>query len=573
MSAVAKYIIVLMLLIPFVSASYDFNDIENPDVIIKYDYSTDTVNVSGFDSPYYQEFDENNYQIFNDDAEVGDSISWGMFLYKWDNLTINISTPVSAADFGVVWEYNDYLYGWNDKSPIAPGYTNWNPIPNVIDNTNNFSNTGTVTLGFKHTDMNDWYIFYGSYIQDLASYRITPFMIRARVVVADTVTEGGQITGDTNISSYIISVTSEEATPPELLTQSQSNGWMLPDGTPCVQKAFGENYYCGCDIRLVSNANLTIDEYRNFDLGNDTNYRTLMSDSSTNIIRIGEIDYNTNQTSEYSRFRYYNMRAIRSRTGGYNNLYGNVKNFAYWGKRTGGYNDPAFSNTIESYNAYWDCFSGDDDWWYWQSSTGGYIVNSIYRGSRAFLYSKTLGINNFIPNLYDGPRIYSGTTGATVSNTDFGTDTDWYVANNNVKANCVNCKFDNIETQVVTSSSGTQGYVYYTYEAEVHDLYSNDITDFNLTIVDALGRTLHDGQYTTPIDILVYNETQIGADYWYNPLNVTIDADGYIPYETRFNLTYDNRYQTYTLGTYPFSLYGLLNITQGQQYKFHKCGG
>lgn len=560
----------VLILIGNINASYTFNQEKNISYIIRYDQSAYETNITGNPSTYYNEFDYNSYDVFRSDASINDSISFSIPLYKFDNLTLNITQPAVATRFDIVWEYNNYMGYWNGSSLS----TYWKPIPNVIDNTNNFTTSGLVSVVWNHTDIPSWVIFNGAYIPSAGAnnFRVTQFLIRARITNVTSLTQVPHINYTTKAETYVIVATNEKFSPKDLYTNSTTLGWTLPNGAPCLQN-MNSYYYLACDLEIIT-SNFTISNSTLFEMGNATNYRTLVSTSASNIFTLGNINISSNVTNETSYFKYWNPDNLRNSAGGYNNFNGYVNMYqSVWSKRAGGFIDPAFTNQVNMMNSILTSFydSGETHW-YFQSTVTGYLKNLIYSGQRIFLYSGSLSIDNFILSLYNLKQVYSGVTGGVVRNTDFGTSFYWVIANPDVKATCVDCKFNNYSDQVVTSSAGTNGIVNYTFDVLVYNTTGNvNITDFNLSLTDSLGKVKYSGVYNGAKILNVFEEWNNGTTINYNPYTLTISKTGYYPITQRFNLTYENRYQTFQLGTYPLNITGALKMNNGGGIYIYKC--
>ncbi len=578
-------LLILLLCTPIAYATWSYKKTLTPHFIIKYNVSNDYVNISADPSTYYNAFNMKNYSIFRDDAQVNDSITWGVAVWRWDNLTLNISSPVTATGIGIIWEYavdNTYAY------QISTTYKRWYPIPNVNDECRNFTVTGTCIVKFNNSRMGNWTPIAGAYFPKINaySYTIGPFAIRARINYVNGLTSGGRI-NYTAMDTYVIKAEKEKITLPILLEKSLEGNYTTPDGEPCVQK-WNSYYFLNCDMDY-SGSNFTVDDSLMFEIGNASHFHTWFPRNATLIgmtsLTIGTADYR-NFTFNSSYVKYWNNYFAYDHPSGYLNFNGNLNVYgSTFLKHWGGFNDMQFSGQMNLRNSiigsiytglqYNYVMSSFPLFWYIGSTTTGYIYDTLYHGNALYFYSASIDSRNmgidFIDALPTYQRVVIGVTNSVMKEYNVKEGHRIQVGNNNVKATCLNCRFQNY-TQFNATASGNSIYVNYTLKVELHNISAMNITNFNITVVDYNGITQYNAPYDEKgVSIMVYNQSYNVPPVFRNPINLTITYSNYIPYKNTFNLSYNNRYQTFNLGTYPFDVNGILNMSRGKEIRFVRC--
>lgn len=85
-----------------------------------------------------------SFDLFDDTAVANDAIYFALaaFYSGLSDLKINIGTALAGTDVVLVWEYTRY-------KNVSP-YYEWVTIPNLIDNSNNFTLTGERIIEFPY---------------------------------------------------------------------------------------------------------------------------------------------------------------------------------------------------------------------------------------------------------------------------------------------------------------------------------------------------------------------------------------------------------------------------------------
>jgi len=234
-------IMFLIMAINLVSATIEYAPALQINNILFYDYSEGTYSKIG---GYGDAVD-----YFPDDAKINDSLvftssTWGImvgdrFVGKFKGIELNISTPLSATDINITWEYARAY----DSSV---GHSEWKPL-NFTDNCNNFQNTGECNVTWTKAD--DWNNYFSIIVDGSSVYY--SYWVRARITDVSGLTEGGkQSTSDLNIIHEAIFVDNQEVTIQDLYNASQNGSW------DCVS-GFEGNYILNCNLFLESNTTLT----------------------------------------------------------------------------------------------------------------------------------------------------------------------------------------------------------------------------------------------------------------------------------------------------------------------------
>lgn len=128
--------------------------------------------------------------LFTDTAVVGDYLLLriGYGSSKTAGYQFTVGTAITAAAVTVVWEYR-----------LSDG--TWAALPGVVDNTNNFTTTGTNSVTWGCPD--DW----GTNATAVNAYT-GAMWCRARLSVATTLTEGGRLTAASSFYDYAVKVDS-----------------------------------------------------------------------------------------------------------------------------------------------------------------------------------------------------------------------------------------------------------------------------------------------------------------------------------------------------------------------------
>jgi len=194
-----------------------------PQYIYKYDSKTETFsdNLSG----------ASNFDYFNDDAQAGDCIYFNIrrgWRFPWHNLKFYIGQSLVADSINIVWEYYSY--------------DGWKELPNVVDETNNFTASGEKWVKW---DVPEYPIH-----SPWRSTKINAkdgFWVRGRIESVTNITEGGaQTTQPVTLQNFAITVTGySEATPctlEDIYQADVNNGWGR------FRKLNDVQYECDCNL-------------------------------------------------------------------------------------------------------------------------------------------------------------------------------------------------------------------------------------------------------------------------------------------------------------------------------------
>ena len=115
------------------------------------------------------------FDLFSDTAVANDAIYFAASTRYGDmsDFKFNIGTAMAGTDIVLIWEYTRYRGG-------SPAFQ-WVEIPNTVDNTNQFTNTGEQIFEFP----------YPPHFWDATINGVTTGWIRCRIVSLTAITEGG----------------------------------------------------------------------------------------------------------------------------------------------------------------------------------------------------------------------------------------------------------------------------------------------------------------------------------------------------------------------------------------------
>lgn len=530
--------IFLLLACPIATATITFNDwVTNVGTASSYSdrlYIAKYYISNGTTTGYYTK--PTSLDIFTDTAQAGDMIAFAWNRGVWKNLNVSIDTAITATAIGIDWYWRD-VYG------------NYKPINVTSDPSNNFTTTGKHVIEFEVPNCWTLYYNYGGAEGD-------GYWIVANLSTASGVTEGGHIDAEVDGGSYAINFYDGTYTPDDLHDASTAGNWNM------TQQIYS---YTHLESNLIMGksgytTNLNIDDGEIFEIGIpsydyqdeclDSFYgkRTFMAEFTGDKLTIGKNTTNTFLESSMLKYNGHYYGVAR-----YNYMQANMDLFASLLYRANtGFNDMGmYGNTFNMINSIISG-SGTAQPPYIVSNSKGTINNVVVAIPSStvswYIYSANALISNIMFSNGKGTIVGSTTN---ISNIDYGTDKIFGVANANVKAGCINCKFTDMPTQIVPASSGDEATIYYTMDINVYDTSYNQLS-FNLTVTDALGSQKYKGNYSawTNKNIPVYYENNAGTSISYNPYTIEIDVPEYAYHYTTFNVTDITRYMTLTATDY-----------------------
>lgn len=534
-------IIITLFLINLTNAGLiTFNNVENISRILYYN-GNNTVLIS---------HQANNFSLFRDNVGVNNSLYFGYNGGTFNNITINITNPVVATSFGVLWQYNTHPYY----------FEYWKNLSNVVDNTNNFSITGTNTISFDIPSL--WVPFEDSYaIGRTFSTTTRIYYVRAYVISSVSPTSGGNATGNqTTIRDNTITVTGLGNTIETLYSQSLTSNWGAVTN-------LGSYYFINANLKIGNATNtpheLTIKNWGMVELGNATRFVLLRSIHSNCSLILGNIT--ANETYESSYFKYWNGGQYYY-GGSYNNLYNLHLYSSTFIKNRGSYLDfkmfsPEFINSVfqhitSGHEIFIDQPTGID---------AGIIKDSQIATPRAwfYLYSSTIQISNLVISRNWG--ILAAATTA-ITNIDFGRNKN-FTMSGGYTGTCVDCTFYNITSQLQTTLGNTNT-LNYTLTIDIYNKTGERIYP-NISIIDSSGRTQFNGAWINFTQVQTYKKNNTG-NFSYNPFIITLQHNGMINYKTNISINNLNKYLSITMGYYPFEINGTLVISNGKGVKIYK---
>ena len=464
-------------------------------------------------------------KIFEDTAQINNSIYFSSNSYtcSFHNLTFNISVPVNASSFQVIWEYN--------IGPNIATSSYWVPL-DVIDNTNSFTTSGVNQVSFQ-VPPNWLYASVPSFINESFSASGYEKVIRARIINVSGITEGGHIYGKQYYYDNTISVTGFNNSLSFIYNQSLANNWS-------VVFNYNSYYALSSNLRLgnsssTTNNSLIIRNWEILEIGNSTNKACFSAPytSDTNYLIIGNLTTN-NQTLESSYVKVWQTSCAEPPLYNlelYSSTYVRLGECAYYPLMSG---EKVLNSIIDA-----------DSSVYHSAGYKGYIINSVLgtKGSRTYLYNSALDISNVI--LSSGLGTLTGSS-SLVRNVYFPLGKVLYGANANIRMYCVDCSFYDITSQLTPGVDSNIIYINATLTIDVYDNNGSRIYDANVTIRNNANITIFNKLWTNYTSITYYKRNTT-AYYAYNPHTISIYKDGLATYNTIINISNDNKYLSITL--------------------------
>jgi len=240
-------------------ASYSF-DIQNEiDSIGYYDASAGTYTLLA-DRTVISAFD-----LFRDDATVGDYITFAWQYMVWHNLGLTIDVPVNATGLVLVWE-------WADVDGV------WHPLT-VIDGTSNLTTSGTISFDVPDSWQSVWHRY------TTPAYGRGAF-IRCRIAEITSMTEGGHCNASAKLDDYAIHVVGADVTPAGMYDADQAGGWG-------VIEHYDNTYLCHANVWLGDNitaTTLSINNFTELIIGGESAPRQMFSDYLKDLVVVGSSD-------------------------------------------------------------------------------------------------------------------------------------------------------------------------------------------------------------------------------------------------------------------------------------------
>ncbi|MCU7521614.1 MAG: hypothetical protein HF312_15450 [Ignavibacteria bacterium] len=477
-----------------------FDQPANIDRIYYYKKNTNT---------YAKRASTTNFDLFPEDAAVGDCMVFATNQFPWHNLTLNITTPLVAASISVVWEYAINSYSWS-------------AIPDVNDGTNAFRNSGTVSFSVPNA-MSIAYV---------KSYPDQGVAIRCRITAVSGLTEGGANSGLTaTVLDWALHLDGAVYTPADLQTTSDTNGWGVVSS---INNAYqiDSNVFIGKSAAAtwqLSNCFVTI--------GTATNLRSLQMVGASklqlgNLVNGMSANGATLRYYPYSNTQPYNTWSAASTFNMYDSF--------FW-KPQGSFNEVSISSVCDIRNS---ILSGDA--YYFPSNSTGQILDTTLEcnGRSTYFYSKLMAISNLL--IANAGGVYLGTPDARITNTDFGSDKKASAVNYNLTVYAQDCDFVDYDTQVNNGSLTNTIHAQYTVILSVADTDGNAIDGAHATLVNSTGSIIYDGDAFPANGLLVTTYTARGVDgvqvrSHLDPFTLTITKRGYEPYTRIFNINNNTR--------------------------------
>ena len=478
-------------------ATYSFDEINNINAIAYYNASEDNITqianravVSAFD-------------LFRDDATVGDWISFAWVASVWHDLTLTIDISLAASSITIVWEYID-------QNGI------WQPLPNVVDGTNNFIQSGTITFDVP----DEWESVWWRYAPINMGYGA---FIRARITAISGLTEGGHCNAAAQLKDYAIHCIGEDVTPEDIYEADQTNSWGY------ITK-IDNTYLADCNIYLGDGTNatiLTIDGFIELIIGKTTAPRNLFGSYGIDNLIIG------NESGGNSILKHFGNEKAKNDPylGYFNATMTSYTSFVLWNNGCTIYRILNLYGGIFIINGGYSVYGGGGIW-------DGVSFGEFSGNGWLYIYGKPT-INSMDLGNFGGILSYHGNT---FRNIDFsGGKLLWaYLAE---KYTLINCILDDPISTVKGRLAGSTTDIKYTLDLVVKDSLNNPISGQPIIIKDKDGNIL--ASLTTDAngeisqqELLFYNVTgKEGSETLITYIPITVEVGD--------NTTY--RKETYTL--------------------------
>jgi|GEM_PF-3795474 len=464
------------------------------------------------------------FDYFDDNLAAGDilyiglahSISGTGGSHPFHNIKFYVGTPLVADAITLIWEYHSG--------------SSWVEIPDVVDNTVNFSVTGENWVTFPIPPNwwggvgNNFHLIPGGPINVNNTYAI---YVRCRVVSVTNPTEGGaQSTQTVKVKDYTIDVNNESAaTLTSIYNADVAGGWgvLTKDGSDFVLNA---------NLKFTGTTSFTSkQEYLR--VGTPTYPWSIWSPSSNASTQFGEKDssgygingsfiyYNTKSVSNGNAAAWYNLKMYGTKMWMTNVGFGNFV--------------PAgVCEFIDCIFDTWYLYMGQlisagsvirrcmlDFTYYWYLYTGNLEIDKVFLAKACSGILSGVGANN------------------TINNVEFASTQQLhrYYACNVTLTNCTGLLNENIKSYSPSGTSDLWVKKRFTIDLKIQDVDGNPISGATVKCVDGQGTTVVDT--TTDANGNIAQQTlTVYQKLWeypswsvvetdYNPFTFTISKSGY----------------------------------------------
>ncbi|MCD6176815.1 MAG: carboxypeptidase regulatory-like domain-containing protein [Candidatus Cloacimonetes bacterium] len=506
----------LLLSVNIASASYSFDTEVDVGYIYYYNSTAGT---------YSANLASSSFDYFPDNAVAGDMLyfggSYNQYSAPWHNLKFYVGTPLQATSITLAWEY------YNGSAGA------WEAIPNLVDNTNAFQNSGENSVTFPvpphmYSDARFWSL--DMYHAGLSFNN----WVRARIVSVSGLTEGGaQSTQQVKCNDNVITVKDEtDVTLSSIYNADVSNGWGQ------VSKLSNQSYLIKPNLFLINSSFTSTNEI--FQVGRE-DYPVVFSVDSDSSFQLGVLtgDYGKDGSTLY----------LHSREGrgalGYPKL-SNAKIYASNIIRPQGHIGSLELNGAIDLR---DSIYTSNTTITIGSSATGYIKRTLF-ATPIWVYIFSTGVD--IDTLKMTPEcggilapLWSGGD-VIIRNVKFTSTQklDRYYAANVYLINCEGPTNANIVSTEPRLTNDVYVYKKFTFNLKVVDKDGNPISGANVTLKDTDGNTTFTALTNSSgqIDeqtITTYQKWWVYAESWaehtkdYNPFTLTISKDNYISYNVQ----------------------------------------
>lgn len=480
------------------------------------------------------------FDYFDNNATVGDYIVFGFDSGIWDTLTINVGTALVADAITVVWEYTKQT---DEKTNTFT----WTTL-SVTDSSNTFRNTGVQTITFTPPAL------WGCQAEGAGTWQgiggatgnYGGWKIRCRITDVTNITEGGaNATNKPTCNDRTILVTGTGNTLDTIYNADVAGSWGVVTKNDSHYKILA-NLQIG-DFTTTTDFTIT---NQLVDIGDSSNL-VLWRETANATITIGVDDGTSIYDGAFIKYHTCGNVFVSSNLGVAGNNYSRwdslyIYNSRFW-KSYGGFNNFQISTDYEIKNSILA-----ETYLFASGSTTSVLDNVIFEGANATTIYQYLYANSIYKDLKIARGIgYFVGAPTTISNCEIPNGKYVRITNSGAFPILLNFDWYDITTQITHNSSNTRAYVKYTVDITVLDNAGNELTDFQVKIIDSQGTTLFDNTWSTPQDFMTYASYYLSPTTYqtdHNPFEIWVSKAGYATEYQKIRIDNTNRNLTVTLG-------------------------
>jgi hypothetical protein len=484
------------------------------------------------------------FDLFGDDATVGDWIGWGWSRGVWHDLALTIGTALAGSGITLAWEYSSY-------NP-STGAIVWTSLT-VTDGTSGLTTSGTIAFSVPDTWRS---VGNTELVAGLSGYVVGP-MIRCRIAAATSVSEGGAVSAKADAKDYAVTVVGSE-TPASVYTADVAAGWGR------VTKAGSHLYAIDANLRIgdgVTATTFTISAGAVLQVGNHdvTNQwtrswyrrRTIVAENTGDTWAMGVVsgsDYYDGGTLIYCPYGapvttipYFPHNYWKAR------ISWAASKVQWIGEVINAYNAAMRDGLAEIQNCILDA-AGQIFWISQPANSKLTNAITISGSSYLYVYDSDLAISNL--TMSRGTGVLIGISGVTLQNVDFGSTKRLYIGNNGQTGAALDCRFSGVLADQILITTNCSAFVRYSVSVSVLNSSGESLSGFHVRLVDSAGTVIYSGVYSSAIVCTVYTAVNVSGTVTrtnLNPVEIWVSKPGYLTVYRKFTLDNDSRKVQVTL--------------------------